>query len=109
MKRYKLKKDTPTVKAGAIFEEEGDFHDKKRLVQVTKNECPFSPWVVVEDIINFDDWFEEIPEKYERWRAERGEEYWHIDGFGKVDYGYEGEKSGDIHENPELLEENKNA
>ena len=32
MKYYKLLKDTLTVKAGAIFEEEGTFHDEKRLV-----------------------------------------------------------------------------
>lgn len=96
MKRYKLKKDTLTVKAGAIFEEEDDPYDDKRLVQVVPDEGLISTWVVVRDINNFDEWFEKIPE-FDRWRAERGEEYWHIDGFGKVDYGYEGEKSGDIH------------
>lgn len=83
MKRYKLLKDTPTVKAGAIFEEEGTFHDEKRLVQVTKDGCLFSPWVVVRDIINFDEWFEEITEP-KRWRAEEGDEYHAINWSGSV-------------------------
>lgn len=65
MKRYKLLKDTLTVKAGAIFEEEGTIDDEKRLrlVQVTKDGCQLSPSVAVRDINNFDEWFEEIPEK----------------------------------------------
>lgn len=84
MKRYKLKKGTPTVKAGAIFEEEGTFHDEKRLVQVTKDGCLFSPWVVVRDIINFDEWFEEIPEKHERWRGGMGDGYYFINDEGVV-------------------------
>lgn len=82
MKRYKLKKDTITVKAGAIFEEEGTFHDEKRLVQVTKDGCLFSPWVVVRDIINFDEWFEEIPETYKRWRGRIGQYYWFLNDYG---------------------------
>ena len=83
MKRYNLLIDTPTVKAGAIFEEEGTFHDEKRLVQVTKDGCLFSPWVVVRDIINFDEWFEEITEP-KRWRAEEGDEYHAINWSGSV-------------------------
>ena len=63
MKYYKLLKDTLTVKAGSIFEEEETFDDEKRLVQVTKDGCQLSPSVAVRDINNFDEWFEEIPEK----------------------------------------------
>ena len=67
MKKFKLLKDTPTVKAGTIFVEEGDnFNDYKELVQVVPYGCPNRPFFVVKEIINFDDWFEEIPEKYER-------------------------------------------
>ena len=84
MKRYKLLKDTLTVKAGSIFEEEEAFDDEKILVQVTKDGCQFSPWVVVRDIINFDDWFEEIPEKHERWRGGRGDSYYFIDDEGAI-------------------------
>lgn len=84
MKYYKLLKDTLTVKAGSIFEEEETFDDEKILVQVTKDGCQFSPWVVVRDIINFDDWFEEIPEKHERWRGGRGDDYYFINDEGVV-------------------------
>ena len=84
MKRYKLLKDTLTVKAGSIFEEEEAFDDEKILVQVTKDGCQFSPWVVVRGIINFDDWFEEIPEKHERWRGGRGDDYYFINDEGVV-------------------------
>ena len=84
MKYYKLLKDTLTVKAGSIFEEEEAFDDEKILVQVTKDGCQFSPWVVVSDIINFDDWFEEIPEKHERWRGGRGDDYYFINDEGVV-------------------------
>lgn len=86
MKRYKLLKDTLTVKAGAIFEEDGTIDDEKRLrlVQVTKDGCQFGPWVVIRDIINFDEWFEEIPEKHERWRGGRGDDYYFINDEGAI-------------------------
>lgn len=84
MKYYKLLKDTLTVKAGSIFEEEETFDDEKRLVQVTKDGCQFSPWVVVRDINNFEEWFEEIPEKHERWRGGRGDDYYFINDEGVV-------------------------
>ena len=84
MKRYKLLKDTLTAKAVSIFEEEEAFDDEKILVQVTKDGCQFSPWVVVRDIINFDAWFEEIPEKHERWRGGRGDDYYFINDEGAI-------------------------
>ena len=84
MKRYKLLKDTPTLKAGTIFEEEETFDDEKRLVQVTKDGCQLSPSVAVRDINNFDEWFEEIPEKHERWRGGRGDSYYFIDDEGAI-------------------------
>jgi hypothetical protein len=89
MKRYKLLKDTLTVKAGAIFKEEGTFDDEKRLVQVTKDGCQFSPWVVVRDIINFNDWFEEIPEKYKRPRAELSKAYHYVNNYGGISADWE--------------------
>ena len=78
MKYYKLLKDTLTVKAGSIFEEEETFDDEKRLVQVTKDGCQLSPSVAVRDINNFDEWFEEIPEKHERWRGGRDDDYYYF-------------------------------
>ena len=83
MKRYKLKKDTITVKAGTIFEEDDSDYDKK-LVQVTPDWCLIRPEVMIRDIINFDDWFEEIPEEHKRWRAKRGGKYWFLDDCGVI-------------------------
>lgn len=84
MKKYKLLKDTPTLKAGTIFVEEGDnFNDYKELVQVVPYGCPNRPFFAVSEINNFDDWFEEIP-KNKRWRAEYNEKYWCNDGNGGI-------------------------
>lgn len=93
MKKFKLLKDTPTVKAGTIFVEEGDnFNDYKELVQVVPYGCPNRPFFVVKEIINFDDWFEEIPEKYERWRGGIGDVYY----FLNVDVRHEIDTHDDI-------------
>ena len=87
MKKYKLLKDLPTFKAGDEF-----------YINSIGDLILYDKWIVAYTKLTLDkfpniltDWFEKIPE-FDRWRAERGEEYWHIDGFGKVDYGYEGEK-----------------
>ena len=89
MKRYKLKKDTPTLKAGTIFVEEGDnFNDYKELVQVVPYGCPNRPFFAVSEINNFDDWFEEIHE-YKRRRAEIGDLYYFIDDSGNIEYRYD--------------------
>lgn len=82
MKRYKLKKDALTVKAGTIFEEEGN-SDNKRLVQVTQDWCLIRPEIAIRNILNFDDWFEEIPEN-KRWRAEYNGGYYYIEDGGNV-------------------------
>lgn len=84
MKHYKLLKDTLTVKAGSIFEEKETFDGEKRLVQVTKDGYQFSPSVVVKDINNFDEWFEEIHKKNERWRGKLGETYWFLSDNGSL-------------------------
>lgn len=83
MKRYKLLKDTPTLKAGTIFEEKSDSYNGKKLVEVVPDWCLIRPWFAVSDIGNFDDWFEEIPES-KRWRAEYNEKYWCNDGNGGI-------------------------
>lgn len=93
MKQYKLKKDALTVKAGTIFEEEGN-SDNKRLVQVTQDWCLIRPEIAIRNILNFDDWFEEILE-YERRRAEMGGRYCYIDDCGNITYEYDYNNSWD--------------
>ena len=84
MKRYKLLKDTPTLKAGTIFEERESPDGYKELGQVVTDGCLTRPWLTVSEINNFDDWFEEIPEKHERWRGGRGDSYYFIDDEGAI-------------------------
>ena len=84
MKRYKLLKDTPTVKAGTIFEERESPDEYKELGQVVTDGCLTRPWLTVSEIDNFDEWFEEIPEKHERWRGGRGDSYYFIDDEGAI-------------------------
>lgn len=84
MKRYKLLKDTPTLKAGTIFEERESPDEYKELGQVVADGCLTRPWLTVSEINNFDEWFEEIPEKHERWRGGRGDDYYFINDEGVV-------------------------
>ena len=84
MKRYKLLKDTPTVKAGTIFEERESPDEYKELGQVVTDGCLTRPWLTVSEIDNFEEWFEEIPEKHERWRGGRGDSYYFIDDEGAI-------------------------
>lgn len=93
MKRYKLLKDTPNLKAGAIFEEQGNSDDDKELVQVVEAGCLTKPWFAVSDIDNFDEWFEEVPE-YKRRRV-RGCQYYYIDDCGNITDRYDLSKSWD--------------
>lgn len=87
MKQYKLLKDTPTLKAGTVFEESINIFGIKFLIN-EELEYQFE----VEKIDNFDDWFEEIPEENKRWRAKEGGRYYYIDDCGSVlnsyDYRY---------------------
>lgn len=62
MKRYKLLKDLPTIKAGEIFKETvTGYNEKNLLVRIAPLNAK-SPRLKVQDIDNFDEWFEEIQE-----------------------------------------------
>ena len=64
MKRYKLRKDTPTIKAGTIFEEVvSDFDGAKELARITPVGAKTNPQWTIRDIDNFDEWFEKIKEE----------------------------------------------
>ena len=59
MKRYKLLKDLPFVKAGVFFEKMNDYG----AVVLEPKDCdPRRHMIAVKEIQNFDEWFEEIEE-----------------------------------------------
>lgn len=74
MKRYRLLKDLPFAKAGAIFKEwTGERSGKEEKVLVNTNNLTTTLWAG--DIENFNEWFEEV-----------GEPEWvyYINAFGGV-------------------------
>lgn len=59
--KYKLLKDTPTIKAGTIFEEvTSDYDELKELVRITPIGAKTSPQFTIQDINNFDEWFKKM-------------------------------------------------
>lgn len=83
MKRYKLLKDTPTIKAGTVFEEVvSDFDELKELVRITPVGAKTSPQWTIQDINNFNDWFEEVKE-FKEWKPKEGEQYLYIGPVGR--------------------------
>lgn len=76
---YKLLKDTPTIKAGTIFAEvTSDYDELKELVRITPIGAKTSPQFTIQDINNFDEWFEEIKEPVDgiHWKPKIGDRYW---------------------------------
>ena len=87
--KYKLLKDTPTIKAGTIFEEIVSMSDGTRelAVAVPGEDIPEDPQFAIQDIDNFDEWFEEIKEESTdsiHWKPNFGEEYWYVNYIGNV-------------------------
>lgn len=82
--KYKLLKDTPTIKAGTIFEKvvRGVDGIKWSAVVVPIGANTDFQWTI-KDIDNFDEWFEEITDSI-HWEPEDGEEYFYISGYGTV-------------------------
>ena len=84
MKHYKLLKDTPTIKAGTIFEEVvSDFDELKELVRITPVGTKTVPQWTIQDIDNFNEWFEEVDKA--GWKPTKGDEYWSIYNNGDID------------------------
>ena len=90
MKYYKLLKDTPTIKAGTIFEEIVNMSDGTRelAVAIPGEDIPQDPQFTIQDIDNFDEWFEEIKEPVDsiHWKPKKGEEYFYINEYGDVEW-----------------------
>lgn len=79
MKRYKLKKDLPTFKAGDEF-----YLDSNNDLRLKKPDIMAYSHITLEKFPNIlKDWFEEIHEN-KRWRGKYNERYWCVDGRGGV-------------------------
>lgn len=87
MKRYKLKKDLPTFKAGDEFELKGDGlylcsvdpalgHWKMEVMAYHRKTLEAFPNIL-------DEWFEEI-ESPGAWKPKQNDEYWFIDAMGRA-------------------------
>lgn len=82
MRLYKLLKDTPTIKAGTMFREVvSDFDGARELARVTPIGAKTNPQWTIQDVDNFDEWFEEMEEPTDsaHWKPNNGDEYWYID------------------------------
>nr|DAT38666.1 MAG TPA: hypothetical protein [Caudoviricetes sp.] len=82
--KYKLLKDTPTIKAGTIFEKvvRGVDGIKGSAVVVPIGANTDFQWTI-KDIDNFDEWFEEITDSI-YWKPKWGDKYYHINYTGYV-------------------------
>ena len=69
MKKYKLLKDLPGIKAGSIIENDHAYFD---FGFCDVRHFRFN---------NYPDWFEEIPTK---WKPKEGQEYWYVSSDGNV-------------------------
>lgn len=79
MKRYKLKRDLPTFKAGEIFY----LSDAGNLLRESDNIAAYS-WTTLDKFPNIlTDWFEEIKEST-RWRPETRQDYYCVTSDGSV-------------------------
>ena len=75
MKRYKLKRDLPTFKAGEIFY----ISDMGNLLRESDN-VPAYSWSTIDKFPNIlTDWFEEIKEST-RWKPEKFQKYYYVGG-----------------------------
>ena len=88
MRLYKLLKDTPTIKAGTMFREVvSDYDEARELARITPIGAKTSPQFTIQDIDNFDEWFEEIKEPVDsvHWKPQLDDRYWSINYWGNVD------------------------
>ena len=82
--KYKLLKDTPTIKAGTIFEEvTSDFDELKELVRITPIGAKTSPQFTIQDINNFDEWFEKIEDNI-HYQPRNGEKVFCLNEEGDI-------------------------
>ena len=78
-KRYKLLRDLPTLKAGAIFKESQD----KGVWTCDDTEFKRRYYFSEKDLHHNPDWFEKIYEE-ENWKPKDGEQFYFIHESGKI-------------------------
>lgn len=82
--KYKLLKDTPTIKAGTIFEEvTSDYDELKELVRITPIGAKTSPQFTIQDIDNFDEWFEKMEDNI-HYQPRNGEKVFCLNEEGDI-------------------------
>lgn len=82
MKRYKLKKDLPTFKAGEVFEL-WDSIETQGLCRESDGVMAYHQKTLDKFPNILTDWFEEIKEPT-RWKPELGHDYYYISGDGHI-------------------------
>lgn len=80
MKRYRLKRDLPTFKAGEVFY----VKEKGNLARVSDGVSIYSKKTMDNFPNILTDWFEEIHETYKRRRAVIGCKYYYLDDSGSI-------------------------
>ena len=86
---YKLLRDTPTIKAGTIFREVvSDYDGARELARVTPIGAKTNPQWTIQDVDNFDEWFEEMEEPTDsaHWKPRIAERYFYINEYGDVEW-----------------------
>lgn len=99
MTYYKLRKDTPTAKAGTKFKAEVRGRDNRGLLArlVPLDTSVGLQWKI-RDIDNFDEWFEEIQEPTDsiRWKPEVDDSFWVVHSDGDIIQRYWDDCSTDL-------------
>ena len=91
MKRYKLLKDLPELKAGSTFVEVGtkDMENLKLIYQIDDEGVPRCAYTWI-DPEKPNEWFEEISEPTDsiHWKPKRNEKIWYLDKNGDIVFSY---------------------
>jgi len=84
MSLYKLLRDTPTIKAGTMFREVvSDYDGARELARITPIGAKTSPQFTIQDINNFDEWFEKMEDNI-HYQPRNGEKVFCLNEEGDI-------------------------